>query len=158
MRIGFDAFWSEEANRRTQMVIPDHTGIHTVTKEDGYQFSIQVLPQYVKYLDPNADVNLYIASGLHVSFDAEHGEDADGSTSTDIVDWRVGPSLGVGAEWFAAHNISFNAEYAITLLYDERTATTKYLVDDAYFTKNRYESNVWHFDTSSARLGLSLYF
>ncbi len=157
VRIGFDAFWTDQASKRTTAYT--QTGIITESMNDGYTFSIDLLPEYVKYFNPSADANLYYATGIYLGFRGEHAETYDGRSSEDDVRWKVGPAIDFGAEWFAAHNISFIAEYQFALFYIDAESTRKNFTSlYETYEKRQTNSSSWNFNSSSARLGLALYF
>ncbi len=71
--------------------------------------------------------------------------------------WSLGISANLGAEWFATKNISFLAEYGLSLNYiwvkDSRTDKTAGIV-----VESENKSKIFNLSATSVKFGLSVYF
>lgn len=142
---------------------------------------------YVYYPAPTKKINAYLGLGpaIRYSHRSSHNSrdyptaynridssaylNRSESSDSDNSSWSYGADFVCGAEWFAASNISFIAEYSLgasfTKTSDTRITTsqrTEYrgdrLYDKTSVQAREFNDNKWSIHDSRVRFGISVYF
>ncbi|MGB3479311.1 MAG: hypothetical protein WBB67_09135, partial [bacterium] len=134
---------------------------------DDDQISFGFVVQMIKYPSPSASTNLYYGIGPTFTYSyskdyrliRSRGDVSPKSTDRKRTTWRAGASGVVGIEWFPRSNISFHAEYDLSLYYTQ----AKYTEDrpgspPGYKRKSETNTDGFVLDGSNIKLGLSVYF
>ena len=115
---------------------------------------------YQRYINPSAEANFYWGVGPLVGYDRTTRESRDDSVKVTSEDTSTALGLAgiVGIEWFATRVISFHAEYDATATFRReeevnRLERTGFPTDEESRTRE-----VWGFNSSNVRFGLSVYF
>lgn len=128
--------------------------------------NIELNVQYLFYPSPEKEINLFLGVGPMVGFNRSNSETGSERGTPNPVEstsqrtskrWSLGISANLGAEWFATKNISFLAEYGLSLNYiwvkDSRTDKTAGIVTEA-----ENKSKILNLSATSVKFGLSVYF
>jgi hypothetical protein len=142
---------------------------------DGQTF--QVNAQYLYYPNPHSAVNFFLGGGPLIVFSRSHSESEQSSrspsgyvstqtNSSNGKSWAIGAGAVTGVEWFATRNLSFHAEYGVTIQYqwldvsDASRYTSRPPTGPVYSSGSSNESsrNFWQFNGTTVKFGLSVYF
>lgn len=128
--------------------------------------NIELNVQYLFYPSPEKEINLFLGVGPMVGFNRSNSETGSERGTPNSVEstsqrtskrWSLGISANLGAEWFATKNISFLAEYGLSLNYiwvkDSRTDKTAGIVTEA-----ENKSKILNLSATTVKFGLSVYF
>lgn len=127
---------------------------------------------YLRYPTPGKNVNLFWGAGpvVRYSRSEQNRKDTASSSGNERVDvatydadlWGVGGMGTLGIEWFATKDVSFHAEYFVTLQYVSQDAN---LSSESWpgnqpprKTTSSSSSDGWDFDGVNVTLGISIYF
>lgn len=134
-------------------------------ERDQNRQSLALDAQLVQYPNTDKDVRLYYGGGPTASFSRRksfrEGDEKDYTVTSTAVDWGVGVSGIVGAEWFVRRDISLSAEYRTDLRFERRTTDTDVEINDVgvvVAVSENPDLNVLRFSARGVRLGLSVYF
>jgi hypothetical protein len=139
------------------------------TSYDNNSQSVALDFLYVRYLNPDATINLFWGAGPRVRFNRSRREtekirtdfDQTDRTTTDYF-WRAWGAgiLGVaGVEWFATKGIGFHAEYRASFMYtNSDIENVQYSERINRTSKNTVEGEDWNFQGVSVIMGISVYF
>lgn len=144
--------------------------------------SIQFNVQYLYYVNPDADVNLYLGSGPTFGFGWNSGENnnpfpsgypdyyyvSSSHSSVTQTSWNLGVTCMAGVECFVLRYLSLHAQYGLTIGYfvSDRTeaSTLDYTLVGQPATSlvsrmsSESKSHGWSIYGSSVLFGLSVYF
>ena len=134
---------------------------------DDNMTSFGFVVQMIKYPNPLAATNLYY--GIGPTFAYSHFKDyqviedpIDGDIRSDDrrrTRWYAGVSGVVGIEWFPRSDISFLAEYGVSLYYEHTKLTTEsWRSPQERTTKTEDNTDGFVLAGSSVKFGLSVYF
>jgi hypothetical protein len=136
----------------------DITANNPQTTDDAQTGSIEAV--YQRYWNPAAAVNAYWTLGPIAGYSHDTSESSNGSvSSTRERNYKsVGGIAALGAEWFAARQLSFHAEYSARGYYSWQEQTSTGYPSSGPPVHRRVELNGWSIGTNSAvRLGMSVY-
>lgn len=137
---------------------------------DGNSLLVQLDLLYMRYANPDADVNFFLGTGPLVRFQRSD-DDWKGThttpegTSVEVREryvrtWRIG-AIGIGGvEWFATRSISFHAEYRLWLSYGRTKSESEANRpgDPDYHSESETSNGFWDFHGNKVTFGVSLYF
>ena len=164
LRAGISMDFSLQDRERSNIV--NDTIVQSEDTDDNMT-SFGFVVQMIKYPSPSAATNLYY--GIGPTFTFSHSKDyeiiedpIDGdSRSNDRrwTRWYTGVSTVLGIEWFPRSNISFLAEYNVSLYYQHtKTTVETWRSSPERTTKSETSTGGFVLAGSSVKLGLSVYF
>ncbi len=155
-----------DAEQNSTRVVSDT--LNQINKNDGDDNTqnIELNVQYLFYPSPEKEINFFFGVGPMIGFNRSNSETGSERGIQNPVEstsqrtskrWSLGISANLGAEWFATKNISFLAEYGLSLNYiwvkDSRTDKTAGIV-----VESENKSKIFNLSATSVKFGLSVYF
>ncbi len=150
--------------------VADTVATGAVYERDDNSLLVQLDLLYMRYANPDADVNFFVGTGPLVRFersdeDLRKTRTSQGNTIDEVTGryertWRIG-AIGVGGvEWFATRSISFHAEYRTWLSYGRTKidSETNRPGDPDYLRQVGTSNSFWDFHGNKVTFGMSLYF
>ncbi|MFH2037375.1 MAG: hypothetical protein ABIJ45_13310 [Candidatus Zixiibacteriota bacterium] len=135
------------------------------------RFNIDLVYQYMKYVNPKSDFNLFFAYGPHLGCYLRSDNQEETIPYGDEIriryidyDYRtitVGTELSLGVEWFFMKNASLLAEYGAQINYSwlENKRTAHYITgDDIDSQISEDNRNSFTLIGNPVKFGLSIYF
>jgi hypothetical protein len=136
----------------------DFSNITTEEERSGYGLFLSTI--YQRYIDPEADANLYWGVGPVVGWDeftTETTRDSSWSTSVHTA-YEVGLTAALGIEWFATEVISFHAEYSANGVFRREESETEAQAIGYPMARSTRIYDTWSIATGGVKFGLSVYF
>lgn len=134
-------------------------GISQSIEFDGVGVGVSVL--YQRYVDPDADANLYWGVGPSVGWGNESQESVRADSLvflSEFDSWSVGIDAVLGVEWFAARVISFHAEYIGSARFTRRKDSNEAKNGTTIDMQERTIDSWSIAEGGAVRFGLSVYF
>ncbi len=123
-------------------------------------FYIETGLQYVRYLNPDSRVKVYLAAGPYYTFDYSNSNRDDAITGSWYSyyyskEWNLGIAGSLGVEYIILDNISLIGEYFISATAGKTIGDSRYAENYQWYSS---ESTNYRIRFNKMQIGLSVYF